>query len=418
MKNIWIIDHYSSEPEHGGYSRQYNFAKGLSEAGYNVTVFASSFSHFRHSYITDKKSMISEMNNKARYVYIRTANYSGNDGLKRLLGMLQFAYYIKIHHKKYENNFGKPDYVVGSSPHPFVLEAARTIAKKSTARFIAEFRDFWPLELRSNHDDLFHKILYAYFERIEIRAFNGADRIISTLPYGDKYVCDEKQISRDKYIWIGQPIDCHNFDLLAEKNKNNLPKEICEFIEGKYVCVFAGYYMKYTGVFKMLEAAKVTKEDYKDIVYLFCGSGGAEASMREYVNHNSLDNVLIYGRIEKNLIPTLLRKSNICLANVSDDTGNGVSKYGLSLNKLNEYLYSGRPIILGYGYGNEVVESNAGFTFDTDADINRFPELVKRIYNMDMADQRELGLNGMKFSYEKHDIRVLTKKYINNILQS
>ena len=29
MKNIWIIDHYSSEPQYGGISRQYDFAMEL-----------------------------------------------------------------------------------------------------------------------------------------------------------------------------------------------------------------------------------------------------------------------------------------------------------------------------------------------------------------------------------------------------
>ena len=29
QKNVWIIDHYSSEPKYGGISRQYEFAKEL-----------------------------------------------------------------------------------------------------------------------------------------------------------------------------------------------------------------------------------------------------------------------------------------------------------------------------------------------------------------------------------------------------
>ena len=31
MKNIWIIDHYSSEPKYGGIQRQYDFAVELSQ---------------------------------------------------------------------------------------------------------------------------------------------------------------------------------------------------------------------------------------------------------------------------------------------------------------------------------------------------------------------------------------------------
>ena len=39
MKTVWIIDHYSSEPKHGGISRQYDFALELSRKGYNVVEF-------------------------------------------------------------------------------------------------------------------------------------------------------------------------------------------------------------------------------------------------------------------------------------------------------------------------------------------------------------------------------------------
>ena len=40
MKNIWIIDHYSSEPQYGGISRQYDFAMELAKRDYNVVVLA------------------------------------------------------------------------------------------------------------------------------------------------------------------------------------------------------------------------------------------------------------------------------------------------------------------------------------------------------------------------------------------
>ena len=62
MKTIWIIDHYSSEPKHGGVSRQYDFAKELSKRGYKVVIIASSFSHYTHSYISEDNGGIFEQN--------------------------------------------------------------------------------------------------------------------------------------------------------------------------------------------------------------------------------------------------------------------------------------------------------------------------------------------------------------------
>ena len=57
-KTIWMIDHYSSEPEYGGISRQYDFARELDRRGYRVIIFASGFSHYTHSYISEKEVFI------------------------------------------------------------------------------------------------------------------------------------------------------------------------------------------------------------------------------------------------------------------------------------------------------------------------------------------------------------------------
>ena len=414
MKNIWIIDHYSSEPQYGGYTRQYNFAKELSKSGFNVTVIVSSFSHFSHSYITEKKVMINHISENVRFIYNRTSSYHSNSSYKRFFGMVQFYKVIMRNCHNGEVAFGKPDYVIASSPHPFVWVAAEKIAKKFGGAFIAEVRDFWPLELKGVDDDFIHRTFYKLLEKLEDRAFEKACRIICTLPYGGRYIC-KKGFNPDKVCWIGHPLDCKKFDALATSRVQELPKEIAKFMEGKFVCVFTGYYMPYEGVYQMLEAAKETKS-YNDIVYVFCGSGNEEKQMREYVKCNDLNNVLIYNRIDKSLIPALLCQSDICLAYLVDDTGNQAFQYGLSKNKLNEYLYSGKITVMGYDYlDNEVSKSKSGFVFNTTT--NQFARYIKEVYEMSEVARVTMGCNGKRYIYETHDISVLTQKYVK-LLQS
>lgn len=73
MKTIWIIDHYSSEPQYGGISRQYDFACELSKRGYNAVVISSAFSHFTHSFISDEDVYVSKINDRVHYVYLKTS---------------------------------------------------------------------------------------------------------------------------------------------------------------------------------------------------------------------------------------------------------------------------------------------------------------------------------------------------------
>lgn len=409
MKTIWIFDHYSSEPKYGGYTRQYNIAQHLSQLGYDVTVFASTFAHHTHKFITSEESFLSNLDEHSRYFYFRTAGYENNHTPKRFLGMIQYEKYLTRNYHKLSRKFGIPDFVVGSCPHSFTWSAAQKVAKKANAKFIAEVRDFWPLELRTNNDDLFHKSFYSILQKIEDSSFRNSNLIISTLPYGYKYICDEKGIDKNKVIWIGQPINCNNFDKLS--TTKNIPDDINSFIDGKFVCTFAGYYMPFEGVYQMLAAAKEIMSYSSDIVFVFCGSGNEEKGMREYVEKNHLNNVLIHGRIDKEIIPALLKKTNVCMAYVRDDTGNDEFRFGLSKNKVNEYLYSGAVTILGYDHpGNQVEDSKGGFVFNTSE--NKFAELIKSIYEMSSEDRKEIGENGKRYILNNHDVNVIAKKYL------
>lgn len=414
MHTIWIIDHYSSEPKYGGYSRQYNFAVGLAKRGYNVVVIASSFSHFTHNYISQKKVTISKINNNVHYIYVKTGEYKFNSSIYRFKGMIEFCVRSWKNIRNIEQKFGRPLWVVGSSPHPFVWILAFQIAKKYNAKFIAEVRDFWPLELETENTNSIYKLFFGLLSRLERWAFNNANKIICTLPYGDRYICDKLKIDRDKYTWIGQPLDCKRYDILM--NDKKLPVDIEKFIyKQQFICVFAGYYMKYQGVYEILSAAKEIYNDNIPISFLFVGDGEEKDNMKKYVCKNKLHNVLIYDRIDKECIPTLLSRCNVNIAILSDPKVKKMLKYGLSMNKVNEYLYSGSVTILGYFMKeNEVTESGGGFSYNPHEE--KLSDIIIKIYNLSELEREKIGINGRNYAIQNHGVDALVEKYIEKIL--
>ena len=410
-KTLWIIDHYSSEPQYGGYTRQYNFSKGLSELGITVIVIASSFSHFKHSYISKEDYLERQVNEKVHYIYLKTDGYEDNSGIRRLMGMLSFDKQVMKYHKRIASHYGKPSWVVGSSPHIFTWQVANKISNIYGADFNIEVRDFWPLELRTKKDDISHRILYKYFDYIETKSFEKAKHIIGTMPYGHKYFDDFNKPGKEKFVFLGQPLDCVTFDRLADNNAHSLPSAIMSFVEQSDFCLFCGYYMEYEGVFQMLEAAKKTP----DIKYVFVGSGNEQNAMHEYVKRNDISNVLIHGRVDKELIPALLKKSSICLAYIHNDDNPEMFKYGLSKNKLNEYMYSGSVTILGYDYDeNEISDASCGFSFHPQN--NEFTEIIRYIMQLSFDERKRLGDNGRKYIRQEHAVASLARKYIESIL--
>lgn len=410
MKTVWIIDHYSSEPQFGGIARQFDFANELSSRGYNVVVISSSFSHFTHSYFQEDDIFISKVNDKVHYVYLKTTPYTKNSGLARLENMVSFKRKVIEYMDKISYTLGAPEVVNGCSVHPFAWIAAYAVSKKYKAKLCVEVRDLWPeVWVLSGEKSKYHPMV-VFFGALEKWAYKKADRIIYSMSKGQNYFAGKLGINEEKMFLIGQPMDCVRFDENATNNYSLIPEEIREFIQDSFVCVFAGYYMTYEGIYTMLEAAKILKAKNLPIKMVFVGSGQEKEGMQNYVDENDLNNVHIGDRINKNAIPALLKASNICMAHLAIEGHKDAYRYGVSKNKVNEYLYSGACTLYGFTDKNDAVQtSKAGFIFEPFNSDDLANKIIE-IYRMDEKEQKKYGENGRNYIINFHSKEVLTNK--------
>lgn len=413
MKTIWIVDHYSSEPKYNGISRQYDFALELAKQGYHVVIISSAFSHFTHTYITNEEYDISEVNKNVHYVYIKTKPYESNDGLSRIINIFSFEFAVQRYYQIIAKKLGTPDVVTGCSVHPLAWIVAKRIAKKYKARYCVEVRDLWPEMWLLNGEKKPYDPIVLFFGAIEKWAFKNADRIIYSMVYGDRYICDKLGYPRNKTFLIGQPMDCERYDFNAEFMQKLIPDNILEFIRDSFYCVFTGYYMEYEGVYPMLEAAKILHDKNLPIKMVFVGSGKEKEGMVDYVNKNHLCNVLIGDRISKEAIPSLLRQSAICLAHCSTKGHDESFKYGVSKNKVNEYLYANSCVVYGFSDSNDAIAtSGSGYVIEPFSG-KKFAERIEQVYNMTDYERGKFGLNGKKYIEQNHKVQVLATKLIS-----
>ena len=412
--NIWIIDHYSSEPRFGGYSRQYFFALGLAGKGYDVLVVSSAFSHFSHRYIADKRINYSNIAQNANYAYLKTTPYTKNNDAKRIINMVSFVRAVKKNYKVLIDRFGKPDLVVGCSMHPLTWIAAQYVSRKTNSRFIVEVRDLWPATQIYNHGMSPYHPVALFFGKLEKWAYDHAEKIVYSMARGDRYLSGILGYPKEKLCWIDQPMDVSFFDNNA-KRYNELPHEITSFIGDAFLCVFTGYYVDYEGVMEMLEAAKRLKGKYTDIKFVFVGSGRSEEQMRQYQRENDLDNVFIGGRIDRELIPALLYRADVCLVNLAVRGNTKSYQFDASKNKLTEYLFSNSVVIYGtYIQDQYVKTSGAGYTI-TPFSAEEFAEKIEEVYNMDSEKRKTIAENGRKYVMNHNTLEVLLKKYTDMI---
>lgn len=140
------------------------------------------------------------------------------------------------------------------------------------------------------------------------------------------------------------------------------------------------------------------------------GSGQEKDGMEQYAQQNSLDNVYIGSRISKEAIPALLKKSDICMAHLAIEGHEDAYKYGVSKNKVNEYLYSGACTIYGFLYKDDVVASKgAGYVIEP-FNSGELADRIEEVYNMQESEYKLFGVNGRRYINENHHVEVLTDK--------
>lgn len=412
MKTIWIIDHYSSEPKYGGIQRQFDFANELSKRGYRTVIVSSAFSHYTHTYISTEKCHISQFADNAYYAYVHTVSYETNGGLGRVKNMFSFKSSVLTHFREIEQKIGRPDVVVGASVHPLAWIAAYKIAKHYRVKFIAEVRDLWPEMWLLNGEKGKLDPMVIFFGTIEKWIYKKADKIIYSMLYGDKYICGKLGFPKSKVALIGQPMDCERFDRNAKEKITEIPDVIKQFIINSFTCVFTGYFMEYEGVHVMLKAAKVFHDKDIPVKFLFIGSGAEEEKMRQFASENELNNVLIHGRISKELIPAILRSCDICLAHCATEGKEESFKYGISKNKVNEYLYSGNPVIYGRNDPMDPVAKYGGGYVIKPFKPEEFVQRIQEIYDMPPEERAKFGENGKKYIIKYHRVDSLVDKLL------
>jgi len=87
-----------------------------------------------------------------------------------------------------------------------------------------------------------------------------------------------------------------------------------------------------------------------------------------------------------------------------------VLRYGMSPNKMYDYLASAKPIVTSIeAKNNPVVESCAGIAVEPESP-EALAEAIIEIYNMPEEKRKELGMNGRRYVEQHHSTKILAEK--------
>ena len=121
---------------------------------------------------------------------------------------------------------------------------------------------------------------------------------------------------------------------------------------------------------------------------------------------NNLQNVRFKGRVDKKYIPYICSKANVNFISVKQT---GISKYGVSWNKLFDYMNAERPILSNVKVNYDLLERyRCGISLEEQTP-EAIAQAILQIYNMPSEEYEQMCKNA-KEAAKNFDYSILTDK--------
>jgi glycosyltransferase involved in cell wall biosynthesis len=104
----------------------------------------------------------------------------------------------------------------------------------------------------------------------------------------------------------------------------------------------------------------------------------------------------------------MLRQFDVCYIGWHN---NKLYSYGISANKIFDYMYSAKPIIHAININDDVIQREKCGISIFPEDSQAITQAILELQNMDSSALEEMGKNAKKYVLKYHTYNSLAKKY-------
>ncbi|HOE05392.1 MAG TPA: glycosyltransferase family 4 protein [Bacteroidales bacterium] len=399
---IVLVNHYAGSPETGMEFRPYYMASLWQQAGHEVLVVAASFSHLRSKQPVLHRRIEQQQLEGVNYIFVRTNTYQGN-GLGRIRNMLSFTWALRFSAGTQILKF-RPDIIIASSTYPYEIYPLRRLSKKSKAKLIFEVHDLWPLspQLLGGYSK-WHPFIFS-LQLAENYACKHCDKVISLLPCTVEHL---QSHGLDAVKWNYVP----NGIIPDEVNTNVvLPMEHTSLFhklksEGAVLVGYAGSIGIANNIKMLVETHRLINND--KIHLIITGKGPEKEKIISSLTDEDKRFIHFLDAVPKTMVGSLLHQMDILVMVWNKSP---LYRYGVSANKLFDYMMAARPVVQALEAGNDpVTESGCGITVEPD-NREKLAEAIHSLCNLSPEERLQMGKLGQDYVRQNHDYRKLAAK--------
>jgi glycosyltransferase involved in cell wall biosynthesis len=408
VSRVWIVNQYAVAPDRPGAAgaRAFDLGRGLAERGDRVTIFAAGVNHLtgREERLTRGQLYRSDTIAGVRFIWLRTFPSLGNTW-RRPINMLTFvAAFLVV-----QARLRRPDVIVGSTVHPFAAFGAWVAARVRRSRFVLEIRDLWPQTLVDIGAMRIGSPGERLLRRLEAHLVRSASVVITLLPGMRDYLAGQG-LPSEHVVYIPNGVDLAVFedgslgDTRGPSGAASVLDQIRAFHDqGRFVLGYVGTFGRVNGVETLVRAVRIAEQrEPGRVALVLVGDGPDRASVASEAGASST--VAVCPAVQRGHVPAILRALD---ATVVHATATPVYRYGISFNKLFEYMAVGRPVVFACESAYDPVAGvGAGLTVPPN-DPERIADAFLRLAATPASRLLEMGAEGRSYVARHHDLESL-----------
>ena len=299
------------------------------------------------------------------------------------------------------------DAYIASSTHTldFLPIAAAKYFKKPL-KLVFEPHDLWPLTLTAGgHMSKRHPFV-RLLQLGEDLLLKLTDFVVSMHPYNYLHL-RKRGLENKSFHHIPNGIALSEHELYETEFLAKC--EVSSFIGDKdLTIIYAGAISAANGLDQIIKAMDLCAQNNLNVGLLVFGGGNAVGNYKNKLETSK--NIFFGGRIDRQELSSIYQLVDVgyCGFNAS-----ALYKYGISPNKLWEYMYYSLPILLMVDSPNDpVADANAGITVTTYKSEDLFYAIKQFLALKRNNELNQIGQNGRNYVIKNNTYEVLAQKFL------
>lgn len=399
IKTIWYISKYAT-PSYAAKvgARGFLILREFARQDYNTVLITSDSNHLANV-PSFSRAVLHEEVDGVDVHWLRTLKYGNARSFRRMLSWINFEWNVFRMSKK---DLPRPDFIIVSSLSLLTVLNGIYLRWRYRCKLIFEVRDIWPMILVEAGGVSRWNPFVIVLGWVEKLGYKKADLIVGTMPNLTAHVKSVAGIERSA-VCVPQGVDPALLDIALPLSEEYINKYIPK---GKFIVCHAGS-IGADNALETLFACAREMQDNERVHFLIVGEGYLKNDFQK--NNKNLNNVTFAPGVPKASVQSLLAFVDVVYFAVHKAP---MLNFGQSLNKVIDYMLSGKPVIASYtGFPSMINEAACG-SYVPAEDVGALRIEIEKFAELPSNELTAMGERGKKWLLDNRRFETLAADYL------